>query len=84
MPSIDFETRKLLPPYVSPRHSNVTIVFIPKKGKAPLRASSVPEGVKVVKYILPKVQRLYYGDHDTKMQLALDREHYTKMMQDTP
>ena len=82
MPSTDFETRKLLPPYVSPRHRNVTRIFIPKKGKAPLWVSSVPEGVKVVKYILPKLQRLYYGDHDSKMQLDLDRERYTKMVQD--
>ena len=84
MPLADFETKKLLPPYVSPRHRNVTRIFILKKGKAPLWVSSVPEGVEVVKYILPKLQRLYYGDHDSKMQLDLDRECYTKMVQDTP
>ena len=84
MPSTDFETRELLPPYVSPRRRNVTRYFILNKGKAPLWVSSVPEGVKVVKYILPKVQRLYYGDHDTKTQLALNHERYTKMVQDTP
>ena len=43
----------------------------------------VPKGVKIVKYILPKVQRLFYGDHDTKTQPALDRKWYMDIVQDT-
>ena len=45
---------------------------------------SVPAGVKVVRDILPKVQRLFYGDHDIKMQPSLNHEQYTDIVQNTP
>ena len=36
----------------------------------------VPEGVKVVKDILPNMEQLSYANHDTKPQPNLDRKNY--------
>ena len=73
----------MFPPYVPPRRRNALEATIPKNGRTSLIVPLIPDKVKEVKYNLPKVKNLYYGDHDTKTQPDLDRNKYMNIMQDT-
>ena len=73
-----------MPHYVSSRCRDAPKFTIPKRKNTPLIAPLIPKGVKVVKDILPNVEKLSYADHDTKPQPDLDRNNYMGIVQDTP
>ena len=73
----------MLPPYVSPRRRDAPKDVVPNNEKTPPIVPFIPKVVKVVKNILPNVQKIAYADHDTKTQLDLDCRNYMYIMQDT-
>ena len=77
------KTINFMPPYILPRCTNTPKVKIPKKTGAPLIATFVPKGVKLLMDIMSNLRKLSFVDHDTKNQRDLNHKNYMDTIQDT-
>ena len=63
----DFETKNLLPPYRTPRRSDVPPVTIPSDGHVTLVAAKKPKDMEVLQNIMPQLAKFTFQDSDTNL-----------------